>query len=152
MVAAAAVFRLQGQCSAERVEPEKRIRAGHQGHFRNREFRDQVPAHDIAERLIQPNSIHVDGNALRRAEQRRRGIAAVVQVGLVRIALNFVDVHAVEASVHEIGQIQSAAVFDIALVPGLHRQWNLSGRKSGSGERRRAYDVDLDRLSALAAG
>ena len=76
---AAAVFGLQGQRSAERVQPEQRVRARHQRHFRNGDSRDEVPAHHVAERLIEPDSVHVDRDALRRAEQRRGGVAAIVR-------------------------------------------------------------------------
>src|SRR5262249_16424938 len=87
-----------------------------------------------------------------RAEQRRCRVAAIVQVGLVRIALNFVDVHPVEASVQEVGKVKGTAVFDIADVSGLHGKGDLRRGKSGTRKRRSPHDDYLDRLSAQCQG
>ena len=92
-----AVLGLDRQRAAERVEPEQRIRPRHQRNLRDGDARDQVPTHHVAERLVQPDAVHVDRKALRRAEQRRGGVAAVIHVRLERVALDFVDVDAVEA-------------------------------------------------------
>ena len=80
--------------AAQGIQAEQRIGAGHQRHRLDRNFRNQVPADDIAERLVHAHPIHKDRQALRRSEQRRGGIAAVVDVRLKWIALHFVDVHA----------------------------------------------------------
>ena len=61
---------------------------------RDGDARDQIPADHLAERLVQPHAVHVDRQALRRAEQRRRGVAAIVHVGLERVVLHLVDVDA----------------------------------------------------------
>ncbi len=55
---------------------------------------------------------------------------------------------AAEALVQEIGQVQSAAVRDVALIGGLDRQGNLLGRQIGSGERSGSDDVHPERLGA----
>ena len=55
---------------------------------------------------------------------------------------------AAEAFVQKIGQVQSAAVLDIALICGLDRQRNLGWREFGSGKRCGCDDVDAERLGA----
>ena len=58
-------------------------------------------------------------------EQRRRGVAAVVQIRLERIALHLVDEHAVEPSIEKVGQIQRAARVDVGAAGRLHGSRNL---------------------------
>ena len=99
---AAAVLGLDRQRAAQGVEPEQRIRPRHQRGLGDGDARDQVPTHHVAKRLIEAHAIHVDREALRRAEQRRGGVAAVVHVGLEGVALHFIHVHAVEAPVHRV--------------------------------------------------
>ena len=64
---------------------------------RDRDARNQVPADDVAEWLVHAHAVEIDRQALRRAEQRRRGEAAKVDVGLERVVLDLVDVDAAEA-------------------------------------------------------
>ena len=92
---------LNRECPAERVESEERVRSRHQRRRRDRQRRNQIPAHDFAERLIEPDAVHVNRQALRRAEKRRRRVAAIVDVGLKRIALDLVDGDAGEPLVQE---------------------------------------------------
>ena len=81
----------QGQCAAERVQSVERVGAGHDGDRVDRRPRDQIPVDDVAERLVDAHTVDIDRQALGRAEQRRRGKAAVVEVGLEGIALDFID-------------------------------------------------------------
>ena len=148
MISAASVFGLEGNRAAQCVEAKQRIRTRHQRNFRDGDSRDEVPTHDIAEGLVEADSVHVDGDALGRTEERRGGVAAVVDVGLIGVALHFVDMDAAEAFVQKIGQVQSAAVLDVALIRGLDRQGNLCGRQIGSGERSCSDDVNPERLGA----
>ncbi len=107
------VFGTQHERAAQRIEPEHRIGAGIQRHRGNGLARNQVPAHDIAERLVETNAIHVDRHALRRAQQRRRGIAAIVDVGLQRVVLHVVHVHAAQRAIHERADVECMRTSDI---------------------------------------
>ena len=80
-----------GQCTAQGVEAEGRVGAGDKVDAGNGRMRNQIPIHRIAEGLVHPHAIDVDRQPLGRAKQRRGGEAAVVEVGLVRIALGFID-------------------------------------------------------------
>ena len=84
----------------------------------------------------------------RRAEQRRSGVAAKVHIGLKRVPLHFVDVHAVQRAVHEIGQIERAAVFDVGRCGGLNGRRDLVDLEIRSGERRLGDHIHFGGLSA----
>ena len=96
----------------------------------------KIPAHDFAERLVQPHAVHVDRQALRRAEQWGGRVAAIVDVRLKRVALDLVDVHAVQTPVEEVGEIQRAALRDVALGGRLDRRGNLLEWQLDAGQRR----------------
>ena len=146
---AASVLRADRERAAQRVEPEERIRSRHQRDLRDRHSRNQIPAHDVAERLVQPHAVHIDREPLLRAEQRRRGVAAVVDVGLKRVALHFVHVHAGEAPVQEVGEVERAAGLDVAPDRRLNRRGNVGEEKVYSRQRRRADHLDLERQRFL---
>src|SRR6185437_14844607 len=55
---------------AESVEPEGRIRAGNELHARDSRLRNEVPVHDVAERLVDASPVLEDRYALRRPQQR----------------------------------------------------------------------------------
>ena len=139
---AAAVLGLHRQRPTQGVEAKQRIRAGHQGHRRNRAARNQVPAHHVAEGLVHAHAVHVHRQALRRAQQRRGGVAPVAHIHLKRIALRFVDMHAAEAAVHELAQLQRAAARDVGAGGALHRRGDFVARLADAGQRCAADDFD----------
>ena len=108
-----AVLRADRQRTAQRIAPEQRVRARHQRRRPDRGGGDQIPADHIAERLVHAYAVEVDGQALRRAEQRRGGEAAIIDVGLQRIALHLVDEHAPGQSAQIVGQVQRMAARDL---------------------------------------
>ena len=91
---AAAILGLHGDGSAQGVQAVQRVGSGHQRHLCDGDAGNQVPAHHIAEGLVLSHPIHIHGDALRRAQQRRRRVAAVVHVRLEWVFLVLVDVYA----------------------------------------------------------
>ena len=87
---------LERQRAAERVEAEERIRPRHQHHAGHGVGGQRVPVHRVAERLVHPHAVLVDGQPLRQAQQRRRGEAPELHVRLERAGLRLVQVHAGE--------------------------------------------------------
>jgi hypothetical protein len=63
-----AILELHSQCAAKRIEPEDRVGA-EQIHPVDRDVRDQVPVHGIAERVVEAGAVHIDGEPLRDALQ-----------------------------------------------------------------------------------
>ena len=118
------------------LSPNSGFEPGISGRWSDGQPRNEIPAHDVAKRLIEADAVHVDGQALRRAEQRRRGVAAIVDVRLKRIALNLVDVHAVEAAVQEVGEVEGAAALDRFTGRDLHRRRDLFDRQIDPHQRR----------------
>ncbi len=143
---AAAVFGLDRDRASQRVEPEQRIRSRHERDFGNRYLRYQVPGHDIAKRLVLAHAVHVHGNSLRRAKQRRGSVAAIVDVWLERVLLVLIDMDAIEAPVEEISEIERSALLDIVGGGGLHRRGYLVEHEIGSSQRCSGDDIDSRRL------
>ncbi len=98
-----ATFGLQRQRTAQGVQAVQRVRARHQGHVGNGGVRDQVPVHHIAERFVDSHAVEENRKPLRRTEQRRGGEATIVEVRLVRIALDLVDVDAGQSALQFLG-------------------------------------------------
>ena len=80
-----AVLHLDGKRATQRIEPEHGI-AGHQRQLIDRLFGDKIPIDDVAEYFVDTHSVLIDGEALRRSEDRRRNEAAIVDVELKLIA------------------------------------------------------------------
>ena len=80
--------------------------------------------------------------------KRRGGVAAKIHVGLERVALHFVDENAVQPPVHEIAQIERAAVFDVGRRRGLNRRRDLVDLEIRSSQRRLGDHIHLGGLSA----
>ena len=93
-VRARAALRVDRDRAAQRVQPERRVRAGNQLDAGDRRLRDQVPVDAVAERLVDAHAVEEDRDALRRAEQRRGAEAAHVDVRLVRVALRRIEADA----------------------------------------------------------
>ena len=137
---AAPILRLDRQRAAERVEAEEGVRSGHQDRRRDGRLRDEVPADHFAKRLVETHAVHVDRQPLRRAEERRRGVAAVVDVGLIRVALILVDVDARHAAIEVVGQIEGAAALDVVSGGCLHERRDLLDRQLHTRQRGRSDD------------
>ena len=141
----AAILGLNRERAAQRVEAEQRIRTRHQRGRSDRHARNEIPAHHIAKRLIQPHAIHVDRQTLRRPEQWGRRVAAIVHIRLKRIPLHLVDEHAIEASIEKIRQVQRAARVDVRAAGRLDGSGNLLEPEVQPRKRRRLDDFDLER-------
>lgn len=139
----ASILGLKGERAAEGIESEQGVGTGHQGCRRNSDAGDQIPADDFAKGLIESNAIHVYRDSLGRAQQRRGGVAAIIYVGLKRIALDFVDVHAREPPSEKIGEVERSGFFDIVFVRCLDWCRNFVQRKVDSRKRHRRNDVDF---------
>ena len=143
-----AILGLHRQGAPQRIEAKQRIGARHQGHGRNRGARNQVPAHHIAKRLVHTHAIHVHRQALGRAQQRRRRVAAVIHIHLEGIALHLVDVDAAQAAIHEVTQLQRAAALDVPAPGHLYRRGDLVARLAQA--RQRGAANDLYRVQCLS--
>ena len=71
--------------------------------------RDEVPTDNIAEGLVHADAVHIDGDSLRRAQQRGGSKAAIVHVRLERVAVYFIDEHAVHALVERVEEVDGSA-------------------------------------------
>ncbi len=140
---AAAIFSLYRQRATQRVQAEQRVGAGHQRDRGNRRFRDEVPAHHIAERLIQAHAVQINRQPLWRAQQRRRGKAAVIHIRLKRVVLHLIDVNAADVAVQKIRQAKAIAALQVGIGGRLHRRRNLLSRKADARQRRGTDDFDL---------
>ena len=120
--------------------PEQRVAARHQRDRGDGRLGHQVPAHHVAEGLVQAHAVHVDRQALRAAQQRRRAVAAVVHVGLEGVVLHLVDVHAAQAAVHEAAEVDGVAALDLRRVRGLRVAGHAVLGHVEPGQRRHADD------------
>ena len=128
--------------ATERVEAEHRVGAGHERDGRDRGVRDEIPVHAVAERFVEAHAVLEHGQPGRRAEQRRAGETAEVDVRLVGIPLRLVDVHAVEAALHEVRQRHRAGAAQVFGVTRLHVRGHLVLRNAQAREGRRRDDLD----------
>jgi hypothetical protein len=137
-----AVLGLHRESAAERVQAEQGIGSRHQRDRGDRGGRQQVPADDVAERLVEADAVDVERQSLRRAEQRRRRVAAKAHVGLPRVALDLVDVDAAETAVHEFAEGERAASRDVGAGGRLNRCRDAIARHVDARQGRHADDVD----------
>ena len=143
----ATVLGLDRQRSAEGVEPEHRVRAGHQIDPRDRRARDQIPVDDIAEGLVDAHAIEEHRQSLRRAENGRSGEATKVDVGLVRIALRGIGRDAAGVVEHEVAEGWPALPIDFARAKRLHIGRDILERNAESGQRGRADHLHRGKLN-----
>src|SRR6202044_3346038 len=125
---------LNRECAAQGVEPEHGIGARYERHGGDRRFRNQVPVDGVAEGLVQAHAVHIDRQALRRAEQGRGRESVVIDVQLKGIVGAFVDVDAAEVVVEIIGNAQGLLALQVRRVRGLHVRGDLVQRQSESGQ------------------
>ena len=107
------IFALHDQSAAQGIQSKQRIGTWQQSDFGHGNARNQIPTDHIAKRLIQSDAIQIDGQALRRSQQRRRGVAAIIQIRLIRIALNFVEMNGSEPTVQQIRDVLRVAGLDV---------------------------------------
>ena len=107
-----AALGLNGDGAAEGVESVDGVRAGDEFHRGDGDLGDEIPLDDVAEGLVLADAVEVDGEARGCADERRGGVAAIVDVGLEGVVLILVDVDAVEAALHGVGEIDGVGVFD----------------------------------------
>ena len=79
------ILHFEGERTADGVEAIDRI-AGNERQPVDGVLRDQVPIDDIAEHLVDANAVLVDGEPLRRADDRARDITAIIEIELELIA------------------------------------------------------------------
>ena len=65
-----AVLETEGEGAAEGVQSEGRIGPGAELDAVEGELRQEIELHRVAERLVDPDAVLVDGDALRHADQR----------------------------------------------------------------------------------
>ena len=141
-----AVLHLDRQRAAGGVETEQRI-VRHQGHARDRHLRDQVPVHDVAERLIDAAAILIHGNALRGARHGGCRRAAIVQIALERVAGLVAQRDARHRAQNVIEQRWRAAVIKLARADRLDIGRDLVAVDFGA--RHRRHTDNLDGLECL---
>ena len=107
-----AVLHLDRDRAAERVEAVDRI-ARRQRHAVDGVLGDEVPVHGVAEHLVDAGAVLIDGDALGRARHRRRGEAAIIEVGLERIAGLVAARDAGQGPDHRIGEARRDGVIEI---------------------------------------
>ena len=105
-----AALGVQADGAALGVEAVERVGAGGEGEIGNGGLGNQVPADHVAEGFVEPHAVHEHRQALGRAEQGAGGEAAVVEVGLQRVAGHFVDRHAGQAALEVFGQRAAAGL------------------------------------------
>ncbi|MPN24114.1 hypothetical protein SDC9_171508 [bioreactor metagenome] len=131
-----------GQRPAQGVEAESRIRTGDQVDAGNRRMGNQVPVHGIAEGFVDAHAVDVDRQSLRGAEQRRGGEAAVVEVGLVGVALDFVDRHGRRLALQLLGDVQALDFLQPAVIQRQDIGRQVQARHPYAGQWRGADDLD----------
>ena len=109
---------------------------------------DEVPLDDVAEGLVLADAVEVDREASGRADERRGGIAAIVDVGLEGVVLVLVDVDAVEAALHGVGEIDGVGVFDGLRGERLDRDGDVGQRHIQRADWRRCDYIDCRRDAA----
>ena len=108
-------------------------------------FSESDPS-SLRRRWVDSGALHpYRRKSLGRAQQRGRGIAAIIHVGLKRVRLHLIDLDAVEAPIHEIGDIERTALGDIGLRRDLDGRGDLIERQIAAGQRRGRDHVDFVR-------
>ncbi len=146
------VLGLDQDRSAQGVQAEHRIGAGHQRHARHRLFRDQVPVDRVAENFVDAHAVHVHGNAFRSAKQGRGRETVVLDVGLQRIVLGRIDRDPGHVPVHVVGDIKRLRTLEIAGCRGLHAIGQQIFGQIGALLRRHGDHVDRRKLRRVLAG
>ena len=137
-----AVGELEGEGAAEGVQAVGGVGPGAELHPVDRELREQVELHGVAERLVDADAVLVDGDALRQAEQRRCRKAAEAQRRLEGIRGRALQGHRAEALVEGVGHRGRPARRQVAPVD--HRDGRRHARAvdAGAGDGGDGHHVD----------
>ena len=137
-----AVLHLETDRAAECVQSEHRV-VGLEVGAVDRIGRDEVEVDRVAERLVETDAVHVDGEALRLARHRRGDEAAIADVGLETVALLVRRAHAGDALEQRVGDVRAIALRKVLGGQGLDQGWDLVPIDASTGERRCRDDLDL---------
>ena len=136
-----AVLHQQIDGAAERVEAEGGIVGDDRGRT-DRRGRDRVPVHGVGKRLVDAHAVLVDGEALRRAGQRRGDIAAKLDVGLERIAGDFAEIDAGNVLLKRIADVQRAGALYLGRIDRIDARRDLVDIDAAGSAGRGRVDVD----------
>ena len=137
-----AVLHLETDRAAERVQSEHRI-VGLEVGAVDRVARDEVEVDRVAERLVEADAVHVDGEPLRLARHRRGDEAAIADVGLETVALLIRRAHAGDALEQRLGDIRIIGPRKVLGGQGLHQGRDLVAVDAAAGKRRGRDHLDL---------
>ena len=145
----APTLRVDGQRTAQRVEPEERVGTGDELQARNRRLRQQVPIDHVAERLVDAHTVLEHRQALRHADEGRGREASEADVGLIRVALGSVGRDAGRVVLEEPRDVSMSLLAQPLAAEDLHIGGHVLQRRAQARQRRRADDLDLRPLECL---
>ena len=113
-----AVFHLERERTAGGVEAVDGI-AGNERQLVDGVLRDEIPIDDVAENFVDAHAVLIDGEPLRRAEDRRRDEPTIVEVELELIAGLVAERDTGQAALQRVQQIRGFGVIEIGRRHGL---------------------------------
>ena len=128
--------------AAQRVESEDRVGARDDVDPGDGQLGDEVPAHRVAEPVVEAHAVEVDRQADGAAGQGRGQEPTVRDVVLPRVALAAGDVDGPETAEEGVREVDRAPALDVIGREGLHVPRVLLDRDPQGGQRRRADDHD----------
>ena len=129
-----------GEGTPQRVEAEDRVGAGDDVDAGDGELGNEVPAHGVAETVVEAHPVQVHRQADGAAGERGGEEATVGDVVLPGIALGAVDVDGAEAPEERVREVDAAPARDVIGGEGLHVARVLLDRDPEGRQRRRADD------------
>ena len=108
-----AVLEVHDHGAAQRVQAVGRLRARAELHLIDGELRNQIELDGVAERLVDPDAVLVDGHALRQPQQRRGGEAPEPQGRLKQVGGGALQRDRAELLVERIGQRRRVPVLEL---------------------------------------
>jgi hypothetical protein len=127
--------------AAQGVEAVERVGAGQHGDFGQGQVRDQIPVDGIAKAFIHAHAVQKHRQALRRAERRRRGEAAKLQIKLERVTCGVVDVGAADLLSQQGGQVAGTPAVQVVALQALGRQGQFAQRNAQTGKQGHAHHL-----------
>jgi hypothetical protein len=102
-------------------------------------LRDEIPVDDVAENFVDAHAVLIDCEPLRRAEDRRRDVPAIVEIKLELIAGLVAECDAGQATLQRLQQIRGLGMIEIRRRHCLHIGGHLVAvDRAGFGRCRRA--------------
>ena len=140
------VLHLHDHRAAQGIQSIQGVRAAEQAEACDRIHGHEVPVHGVAQGFVEPHTVLVDRQTHGQAQQRRGGIAPIVEVRLQRIALGGVDMHTAEAPAEVTGNVGAAAGRKLICRGGLDNAGKLArtrtlGAHGRSAEHHYGFDV-----------